>query len=106
MDLYAREWEGKSLRDDEFVISADEKTSIQARRRKHATLACRPRTAMRVEHEYFGCGTWAYMAALDVHHARVFGRCETQNGIGPFDRLLEQVMTRPPYHMLAASSGS
>jgi hypothetical protein len=98
LDLYTREWEGKSLKDDEFVISADEKTSIQARRRKHATRACRPRTAMRVEHEYFRCGAWAYMAALDVHHARVFGRCETKNGIAPFDRLVEQVMTRPPYN--------
>jgi hypothetical protein len=28
----------------------------------------------------------------------VFGRCETQNGIAPFDRLVEQVMTRPPYN--------
>ena len=37
-------------------------------------------------------------AALDVHHARIFGRCETQNGIQPFDRLVEQVMTRPPYN--------
>src|SRR6516225_1737302 len=37
------------------------------------------------------------IAALDVHHARVFGRCETKNGIAPFDRLVEQVMTRPPY---------
>jgi len=44
--------------------------------------------------EYFRCGAWAYMAALDVHHARVFGRCETQNKIAPFDRLGEQVMTR------------
>ena len=25
MDLYAREWEGKSLKDDEFVISEDER---------------------------------------------------------------------------------
>ena len=82
LDLYAREWEGKSLKDDEFVISADEKTS----------------NAMRVEHEYFRCGAWAYMAALDVHHARVFGRCEAKNGIAPFDRLVEQVMTRPPYN--------
>jgi len=37
-------------------------------------------------------------AALDVHQARVFGRCETQNGIAPLDRLVEQVMTRPPYN--------
>ena len=37
------------------------------------------------------------MAALDVHRARVFGRCEARSGIAPFDRLVEQVMTRPPY---------
>ena len=53
---------------------------------------------MRVEHEYFRCGAWAYIAALDVHHARVFGRCEAKNGIAPLDRLVEQVMTRPPYN--------
>jgi hypothetical protein len=98
LDLYAREWEGKPLKDDEFVISADEKTSVQARNRKHPTRTCRPRKAMRVEHEYFRCGAWAYIAALDVHHARIFGLCETQNGIAPFDRLVEQVMTRPPYN--------
>jgi hypothetical protein len=97
LDLYARGWRGKSLKDDEFVISADEKTSIQARRRKHPTQLCRPGTAMRVEHEYKRCGAWVYIAALDVHHARVFGRCESKNGIAPFDRLVEQVMTRPPY---------
>jgi hypothetical protein len=33
LDLYAREWQGCALQEDEFVISADEKTSIQARRR-------------------------------------------------------------------------
>ncbi len=86
LDLYAREWQGKALQDDEFVISADEKTSIQARHRKHATQACRPRTPRRIEHEYFRCGAWTYIAALDVHHARVFGRCEPKNGIAPFDR--------------------
>jgi hypothetical protein len=98
LDLYARVWEGKSLEDDEFVISADEKTSIQARRRKHPTRACRPRGTMQVEHEYFRCGAWTYIAGLDVHNARIFGRCEEQNGIEPFDRLVDQVMTRPPYN--------
>jgi hypothetical protein len=53
---------------------------------------------MQVEHEYFRCGAWTYIAGLDVHHARIFGRCEEQNGIEPFDRLVEQVMTRPPYN--------
>jgi len=97
LDLYAREWNGKALKDDEFVVSADEKTSIQARRRKHATQNCRPRTSMRIEHEYFRCGAWAYLTGLDVHHARVFGRCESRNSMAGFDRLVEQVMTRPPY---------
>jgi DDE superfamily endonuclease len=98
LDLYAREWQGCALKDDEFVISADEKSSIQARRRKHRTQNCGPHTPMRVEHEYFRCGAWTYIAALDVHHARIFGRCEAKNGIAPFDRLVEQVMTRPPYN--------
>jgi hypothetical protein len=98
LDLYARTWEDKLLKDDEFVISADEKTSIQARRRKHPTRPCRPRGTMRVAHEYFRCGAWTYIAGLDVHTARVFGRCEPNNGIAPFDRLVAQVMTRPPYN--------
>ena len=98
LDLYAREWQGSSLKEDEFVISADEKTSIPARRRKHRTQNCGPHTPMRVEHEYFRCGAWTYIAALDVHHARIFGRCEAKNGLAPFDRLVDQVMTRPPYN--------
>jgi len=51
-----------------------------------------------VENEYFRCGAWTYLAGLDVHHARIFGRCEAKNGIAPFDRLVEQLMTRPPYN--------
>ena len=67
LDLYARRWQDRPLKDDEFVISADEKTSIQARRRKHTTQRCRPRTPMHVEHEYFRCRAWTYIAALDLH---------------------------------------
>jgi hypothetical protein len=37
------------------------------------------------------------MAALDVHRAKVFGRCEQTTGIKPFDRLVAQVMAAPPY---------
>ena len=76
LDLYERVWEGEPLTADEFVISADEKTSIQARRRCHTTHPPRAGTVMRVEHEYERAGAWAYLAALDVHHACVFGRCE------------------------------
>jgi hypothetical protein len=98
LDLYERVWARKPLRDDEFVISADEKTSIQARRRIHPTLPTKSKSAMKVEHEYKRCGAWAYLAALDVHRASIFGRCERRSGIAPFDRLVDQVMTRPPYN--------
>lgn len=97
LDLYHRTWDGRPLQDDEFVISADEKTRIQARCRKHPTLPPGPGRPLRVEHEYKRGGALAYLAALDVHQARVFGRCESTTGIAPFDRLVEQVMTRPPY---------
>jgi len=97
LDLYARQWQGKRLRADEFVLCADEKTSIQARIRKHPTLPPHPHCAARVEHEYQRGGAWAYLAALDVHRAKVFGRCERATGIDPFERLVAQVMTQLPY---------
>ena len=98
LDLYQRRWQGKLLRDDEFVLSTDEKTSIQARARIHPTLPPQPGMTMRVEHEYVRCGAWAYLAALDVHRAKVFGRCERKTGIAPFERLVDQVMHQPPYN--------
>ena len=52
---------------------------------------------MKIEHEYKRCGAWAYLAALDVHRAKLFGRCERKSGIQPFDRLVDQVMRKPPY---------
>jgi hypothetical protein len=98
LDLYQRLWKGKLLRDDEFVLSTDEKTSIQARARQHPTLPPQPGVSMRVEHEYRRCGAWAYLAALDVHRAKVFGRCEHKSGIAPFERLVDQVMQQSPYN--------
>ena len=97
LDLYAKQWQGKRLRGDEFVLSTDEKTSIQARIRKHPTSPPRPHCAARMEHEYTRAGAWAYLAALDVHRAKVFGRCEQSTGIDPFARLVTQVMTQSPY---------
>lgn len=97
MDLYARTWQGEPLGEDEYVISADEKTSIQARCRCHPTLAPGQARAMRVNHEYDRGGALAYLAAYDVHRARVFGRCEATSGIVPFMNLVEQVMRQEPY---------
>ena len=52
---------------------------------------------MRLEHEYIRGGALAYLAAWDVHRAKVFGRCEDTSGITPFNRLVDQVMTTEPY---------
>jgi hypothetical protein len=97
LDLYQRIWKGRKLRADEFVICADEKTSIQARARKHPSVPPRADAPMKVEHEYRRLGAWAYLAALDVHRAKIFGRCEAHNGIDAFDRLVAQTMKRRPY---------
>jgi hypothetical protein len=97
LDLYQRQWQGQPLSDDEFVISADEKTSIQARHRLHPTLPPQPGRPMKVEHEYERKGAWAYLAALDVHRLKLFGRCEAKSGIVPFDQLVAQVMAQEPY---------
>ena len=97
LDLYQRTWQGQELREDEFVLSTDEKTSVQARARIHGSLPPGPGEPMKIEHEYERCGAWAYLAALDIHHVRLLGRCEPRTGIAPFDRLVGQVMSQPPY---------
>jgi hypothetical protein len=97
LDLYERRFEARRLHPGEYVISADEKTQLQALLRRHEPIAPAPGRAGRFEHEYERLGTLAYLAALDVHHARLFGRCEAKVGIEPFGRLVEQVMGEEPY---------
>ncbi|OAV77134.1 transposase [Dietzia sp. 111N12-1] len=97
LDLYARTWQGVALGDDEYVISADEKSQLQALRRRHPDQPAGPRRCRRVEFEYIRGGTVAYFAAYDVHHARVMGRIAPKTGIVPFTELVEQVMTTEPY---------
>jgi hypothetical protein len=97
LGLYEGVWDGAPLGPLDFVISADEKTSIQARRRRHPTLRTEPGRPMLVEHEYERKGAWAYLAAWDVRNARIFGRCEESNGIEPFMKLVAQIMEREPY---------
>jgi transposase len=97
LDLYAGTWQGEPLGTDEYVVSSDEKTSIQARCRCHPTLAPGQARAMRVNHEYKRGGALAYLSAYDVHQAKVFGRCEATTGIVPFMALVAQVMAQEPY---------
>jgi hypothetical protein len=97
LDLYQREWEGQPLSEDDYVISAGEKPGVQARMRIHLPLPAGQRRAVRAENEYHRFGTLAYLAAYDVHRARVFGRCEPSTGIKPFTALVDQVMKTEPY---------
>jgi transposase len=96
LDLYARVWDGIPPGDDEYVISSDEKTSIQARCRCHPTLPPGRSRTMRINHEYDRGGALAYLAAYDVHRAHVTGLCADTTGIGPFMELVEEVMTQEP----------
>jgi hypothetical protein len=97
LDLYAGIWDGRPLGPRDYVICADEKTSIQARCRRHPTLPPGKARAMRAGHDYDRGGAVAYLAAWDVHRGRVAGRCEDTTGIAPFARLVAQVMTTEPY---------
>jgi hypothetical protein len=97
LDLYAGFWEGQPLGPKDHILSADEKTSIQARIRCHPSLGPAPGRPLRVESEYERGGALQYLAAWDVRRGYVMGRCEFHTGIDPFGRLVGQVMEQEPY---------
>jgi len=97
LDLYDRSWDGQPLGADEYVLCADEKSQLQALHRRHRDLPPAPGRHRRQEFEYRRGGTLAYLAAYDVHAARVLGRCAPTTGITPFGELVEQVMSSEPY---------
>jgi len=97
LDLYEGRWEGELLHPGDFVVCADEKPSIQARKRKHGTLPAMPGEGQKVEHEYERRGALCYLAAWDARRAKLFDRCAPQDGIEPFDALVEQFMSAEPY---------
>jgi len=97
LDLYQGVWKGKQLTSNDYVISADEKTSIQARCRKAPATPPGQNAVRKVEAEYERRGALAYIAAWDVRRAKVFGVCTKKTGIVPFRQLVDQVMKREPY---------
>jgi len=97
LDLYQGRWRRKALSENEFVISADEKPRIQCRLRTYPTTSTAPGRPMRVEHEYSREGAVNYLAAWDVHRAKVFGRCEPKTTIVSFDHFVGEVMRQKPY---------
>ncbi len=97
LDLYQGRWKGELLHPGDYVICADEKPSIQARKRIAKTLAAAPGEGLKVEHEYERMGALCYLAAWDARRAKIFDRCAPKDGIEPFDALVDQFMSEHPY---------
>ena len=97
LDLYAGYWQGERLHPGDYVVCADEKPSIQARKRIAASRPARRGEGQKVEHEYERTGALCYLAAWDARRARIFDRCAAKDGIEPFDSLVEQFMSQHPY---------
>jgi len=97
LDLYQRVVDGEPLGPDDYVISADEKSQLQALSRRHPGLGAAPGRLRRVEFEYRRGGTLAYLGAYDVHAARLHGSVAEKTGIVPFMSLAEKVMSLEPY---------
>jgi hypothetical protein len=95
--LYAGRWQGQPLGPKDHILSADEKTSIQARRRCHLALSPAPGRPAPIEHEDERGGALQYLAAWDVRRGYVMGRSEPTTGIEPFGRLVTQVLSEEPY---------
>jgi hypothetical protein len=97
LDLYHRTWQGVALGDDEYVLSADEKSQLQALSRRHPERPPGPGRCRRVEFEYVRHGTLAYLGAYDVHRAHLIGTVAPTTGIAPFGELVTKVMSIEPY---------
>jgi len=97
LDLYARTFEGVALGPNDYVISADEKSQLQALHRCHPTRPPGPGHVAQVEFEYECGGTLAYVGAYDVHRAHLIGTIAEKTGIVPFMELVDKVMTQEPY---------
>jgi hypothetical protein len=96
LDLYHGTFNGKALGENDYVLSADEKTSIQARRRLMPTIPPAAGRAGRIEHEYERKSALAYFAAWDERRAKIFGLCRPRTGISSFHDLVGLVMGQQP----------
>jgi hypothetical protein len=97
LELYAGQWQGQPLGPKAYLLSADEKTRMQARIRCHPSLPLRLGQPAYIEHEYERGGALQYLAAWEVRRGYVRGRCEPTTGIEPFGRLVHQVLAEEPY---------
>src|SRR5262249_1894608 len=94
---YAGRWPGAPLGPKDPILSADEQTSLQARRRCHPALPPAPGRAASMEHEDERQGALQYLAAWDVRRGYVRGRWAARRGMAPLGRPVEQVLAEAPY---------
>lgn len=97
LDLCQGIWNEEPLGPNDYVIGAEEKTSIQARKRLAPGTPPAPGCRRKVEAEYERMGALAYLAAWDVRRAKVLGLCTPTTGIDYFHQLVDLVMTQEPY---------
>ena len=111
LDLYQGCWRGAPLGRRDFVLRPTRKPASRPARRSIVVPASTGIVATCIEHEYCVPAHCAYLAAWDVHRARLFGRCERKNSVAAFHRLVGQVMGQEPYRsarrvFLIADNGS
>jgi len=96
LDLSAGLWQGQPLGPKDPILSADEKTSLQARRRCHPSRPPAPGRPASIEHADERGGALPYLAAWDVRRGHGMGRCEPTTGMAPFVRLVNQGLAEEP----------
>ena len=96
LDLYAGSWQGKPLSRKDHILSADEKTSIQARRHCHPCLPPAP-VWRPISRTNTSAAVPCYIWPPGMYAAVRDGRCEPKTGLAPFRWLVNQVLAEEPY---------
>jgi hypothetical protein len=97
LDLYQGTFENRDLRAREYVLSFDQKTSIQARARKYPTVPPGRQHPPLVEHEYARQGALNLLACLDVHSGQVWSRCYRRKRRAEVEAFVNELFASPPY---------
>ena len=104
LDLYAGVWEGKPLGPTDYVLSMDEKTSIQARGRSHEEMPPTSQTR-RIEAEYSGTGRCIFGGVGRASRHR-HGPLRGKTGIKPFGCWWIRCWSRSPTTRRSGCSSS
>lgn len=97
LDLYQGTFEEHALRAREYVLSFDQKTSIQARERRHPSIPPRSGHPQLVEHEYERQGALNLLACLNVHSGQIWGRCYARKRRAETEAFVNELFTCEPY---------